>query len=235
MHDFKMESCYNNASIKKTDWCYPCRTYTEKYMFYDFEATQNTGTHTINLSIAQDFNGKEYIHYSIEEFCKGFLNDKFKGYTFIAHNSKGYDCHFVLKWLINQGIKPYCIYNGAKIMFMEISKLSIRFINSLNFLQMPLKSFPKTFGMSELKKRYFPHYFRRGIMKLREDFIELENIDPLCYITIASICMTIYRSNYMPNKTIAIIPEYAKTDNFSKMSIMWLNYVSTTKGYGLNI
>ena len=74
---------------------------------------------------------------------------------------------------------------------------------------------------------------RRGIMKLREDFIELENIDPLRYITIASVCMTIYRSNYMPNKTIAIIPEYAKTDNFRKMSIMWLNYVSTTKG--LNI
>ena len=281
--------CKNNDSIKKTDWCYPCRTYTEKYIFYDFEATQNTGTHTVNLSIAQDFEGKEYIHNSIEEFCKGFLNDKFKGYTFIAHNSKGYDCHFVLKWLIDQGIKPYCIYNGAKIMFMEIPKLSIRFIDSLNFLQMPLKSFPKTFGMNELKKGYFPHYFnkecnkdyvgtipskkhygynqmkpderskflkwyeervsenylfdfkkeileycrsdvdiltRRGIMKLREDFIQLENIDPLRYITIASVCMTIYRSNYMPKKTIAIVPEYAKTDNFSKMSIIWLNYMS---------
>ena len=280
--------CKNNDSIKKTDWCYPCRTYTEKYMFYDFEATQNTGTHNVNLSIAQDFEGKEYIHNSIEEFCKGFLNDKFKGYTFIAHNSKGYDCHFVLKWLIDQGIKPYCIYNGAKIMFMEIPKLSIRFIDSLNFLQMPLKSFPKTFGMNELKKGFFPHYFnkecnknyvgtipskkhygynqmkpderakflkwyddrvsenyvfdfekeivdycrsdvdilRRSLIKFREDFIQLENIDPLRYITIASVCMTIYRSNYMPKKTIAIVPEYAKTDNFSKMSIMWLNYMS---------
>ena len=284
----KKEPCYNDNSIKKTDWCYSCRSYTEKYMFYDFECTQNTGTHTVNLSIAQDFEGKEYIHNSIEDFCKSFLNDKFKGYTFIAHNSKGYDSHFVLKWLIDQGIKPYCIYNGAKIMFMEIPKLSIRFIDSLNFLQMPLKSFPKTFGMNELKKGYFPHYFnkkcnenyvgpipskkhygynqmksderakflkwyeervnenyvfdfkkeileycrsdvdilRRGIMKLRDDFIKLENIDPLRYITIASVCMTIYRSNYMPNKTIAIVPEYAKTDNFSKMSIMWLNYVS---------
>ena len=289
------EPCKNNDSIKNTDWCYSCRTYTEKYMFYDFEATQNTGTHNVNLSITQSFDGKEYIHNSIDEFCKELINDKFKGYTFIAHNSKGYDCHFVLKWLIDQGIKPYCIYNGAKIMFMEIPKLSIRFIDSLNFLQMPLKSFPKTFGMNELKKGYFPHYFnkvfnkdyvgtipskkhygynhmkpdertkflkwyeervcenyvfdfkkeileycrsdvdilRRGIMKLREDFIELENIDPLRYITIASVCMTIYRSNYMPQKTIAIVPEYVKTDNFSKISIMWLNYISKTKG--LNI
>ena len=291
--DNKNKPCRNNDSTKKKDWCYSCRTYTEKYIFYDFEATQNTGTHTINLSIAQDFKGNEYIYNNIEEFCKCFLNDKFKGYTFIAHNSKGYDSHFILKWLIDQGIKPYCIYNGAKIMFMEIPKLSIRFIDSLNFLQMPLKSFPKTFGMDELKKGYFPHYFnkecnknyvgtmpskkrcgcnqikpdkrskflkwyeehvsenyvfdfkkeileycrsdvdilRRGIMKLRDEFIKLENIDPLRYIAIASVCMMIYRSNNMPKKTIAIVPEYTKTDNFSKMSIMWLNYVSN----GVNI
>ena len=82
------------------------KTFTEKYIFYDFKARQNTGTHKVNLSISQDFEGNEYIHNSIQEFCKGFINDKFKGYTFITHNSKGYDCHFILKWLINQGIKP---------------------------------------------------------------------------------------------------------------------------------
>ena len=60
--------CKNNDSIKKKDWCYSCRTNTEKYIFYDFEATLNTGTHTVNLSIAQDFNGREYLHNSIEEF-----------------------------------------------------------------------------------------------------------------------------------------------------------------------
>ena len=285
---FKMESCYEDNSIKRKDWCFSCKTYTEKYIFYDFEATQNTGTHTVNLSIAQDLEEKEYIHYSIKEFCKFFLNDKFKGYTFIAHNAKGYDSHFVLKFLIDQGVRPYCIYSGAKIMFMELPKLSIRFIDSLNFLQMPLKAFPKTFGMGELKKGYFPHYFnkecnkdyvgnipskkhygynqmkpdertkflkwyeervienyvfdfkkeileychsdvdilRKGIMKLREDFIELENIDPLRYTTIASVCMSIFRSNYMPNKTIAIVPEYNKPNKFSKISIMWLEYLS---------
>ena len=152
-------------SIKKKDWCYSCRTYTEKYIFYDFKATQNTGTHNVNLSIAQDFNGREYSHSSIEDFCKGLISDKFKGYTSIARNSKGCDCHFILKWLIDQGIKPYCIYNRAKIMFMEIPKLSIRFIDSLNFLQMPLKSFPETFGLNELKKGYFPHYFNKECNK----------------------------------------------------------------------
>ena len=160
------EPCKNNDSVKKKDWCYSCRTYTEKYIFYDFEATENTGTHNVNLSMAQDFEGKEYVHNSIEEFCKDLMNDKFKGYTFIAHNSKGYDCHFVLKWLIDQGIKPYCIlHNGAEIMFMEIPKLSIRFIDSLNFLQMPQKSFPISIAMDELKKGYFPHYFNKKCHK----------------------------------------------------------------------
>ena len=39
---------------------------------------------------------------------------------------------------------------------------------------------------------------RRSMIKFREDFIELENIDPLIYITIASVCMSFYRANYMP-------------------------------------
>ena len=70
--------CKNNDSIKKKDWCYSCRTYTDKYIFYNFEATQNTGTHNVNLSIAQDFEGNEYMHNDIKSFCKDFINDKFK-------------------------------------------------------------------------------------------------------------------------------------------------------------
>ena len=49
--------------------------------------------------------------------------------------------------------------------------------------------------------------------------------------------MTIYRSNYMPKKSIDIVPEYVKTDNFSKMSIIWLNYISKDKNiqHALNL
>ena len=103
-----------------------------------FMTSKQSRTQVSTPLTSQLHKTREYLHNSIEEFCKGSINDKFKGYTLIAHNSKGYDSHFVLKWLIDQGIKSYCIYNGAKIMFMEIPILSIRFINSLNFLQMPL-------------------------------------------------------------------------------------------------
>ena len=47
----------------------------------------------------------------------------------------------------------------------KYQKLRIRFIDSLNFLQMPLKDFPKTFGLDELKKGYFPHYFNKACNK----------------------------------------------------------------------
>ena len=38
--------------------------------------------------------------------------------------------------------------------------------------------------------------------------------------------MTIYRTNYTPKDTIAVVPEYVKTDKFSKTSITLLEYMS---------
>ncbi|MCV5004487.1 hypothetical protein OFM39_33045, partial [Escherichia coli] len=46
-----------------------------------------------------------------------------------------------------------------KLMLLEIENLSIRIIDSSNFIHGPLSSFPKTFGLKELKKGYFPHFF----------------------------------------------------------------------------
>ena len=171
-------------------------------------------------------------------------------------------------------------------MYIEIPKLCIRFIDSLNFIQKPLKDFPKTFNIIELKKGYFPHYFnkkchenyvgqipskkhygvdqmypdkrskffkwyndrisenyvfdfrkelieycrsdvdilRRSMTEFRKCFIETENIDPLRYVTITSVCVTIYRNRYMSSKTIAIVSE--AVDHFNKMSVIWLSYMS---------
>lgn len=49
------------------------------------------------------------------------------------------------------------VSNGGKIMQLNFDR--IRFIDSLSFFQMPLSAFPKTFGLTELKKGYFPHLF----------------------------------------------------------------------------
>ena len=97
----------NDDSIKRKDWCCSGKTHSTLYIFFDFEATQNTGKHEVNLSVAQDYDGKEYIHENIDDFCKFYINEKFNGYTFIANNGKGYDFVSVLKWLIKHGIKPF--------------------------------------------------------------------------------------------------------------------------------
>jgi hypothetical protein len=134
-------------------------SYTEKYLFFDYEAMQETDKHIANLVISHDFNGNVNSFETNEDFCKWLISRDHKGYTAIAHYSKGYDSYFILKHCVENGIKPYCVYNGSKIMLMEIKPINLRIIDSSNFVQGPLKNFPKTFGLKELKKGYFPHFF----------------------------------------------------------------------------
>ena len=90
----------------------------------------------------------------------------------IAHNFKGYDSYFILKYLYDNKIRPGLIMNGAKIMELSVNDPDIRFIYSLNFLPMPLSKFPKTFGLTELAKGYFPHFFsiRRQISTMWDPY-----------------------------------------------------------------
>ena len=102
-----------NLNLK--DRCLCCKTYTHNYVFYDLETQQDTGTHIVNYVNVQDFDGNEWTFNTIDEFCNFVFQDKHKNYTFIAHNSKSFDAQFILKYCIENGIKPFCIYNGTKI------------------------------------------------------------------------------------------------------------------------
>lgn len=49
-----------------------------------------------------------------------------------------------------------------KILQLQVKQeFNIRFIDSLSFILMPLKAFPKTSGLNELCKGYIPHYFNK--------------------------------------------------------------------------
>ena len=65
------------------------------------------------------------------------------------------------------------------------------------------------------------------MLTFRTDFLKIGNIDPLQYVTIASVCVAIYRSKYMPKNTIGIIKDVHK-NTCSKTSIQWLKYTSET-------
>ena len=114
-------------------------------------------------AVSQYFDSEEgdYIyHHNIEDWCKWALCDDHKKYTFIAHNGKGYDFQFILKWIITETSEvPHTINDGRKITYMTIDKLNIRFVDSLNFLTCRLADMPKMFGLTELRKGYYPHMF----------------------------------------------------------------------------
>ena len=75
----------------------------------------------------------------------------------IAHNFQGYDGYFVVHQYHADNQKVDQLRNGCKL--LEVKHDSICFIDSLSFFQMPLSAFPKTFGLTELRKGYFPYKF----------------------------------------------------------------------------
>ncbi|XP_054723508.1 uncharacterized protein LOC129233516 [Uloborus diversus] len=64
-----------------------------------------------------------------------------------------------MAWLLEQGNVPEVIPNGSMVMSIKLPSLKIRVIDSLNFFPMALSKLPGCFGLKELKKGYFPHYF----------------------------------------------------------------------------
>ncbi|RWS00566.1 uncharacterized protein B4U79_10504, partial [Dinothrombium tinctorium] len=75
-----------------------------------------------------------------------------------AHNAKAYDLQFVLKYLVNNNKNPDIVRNGSKLFRLKFGRYI--FLDSVNFIPMPLKKLPKTFGFSdELKKGCFPYLF----------------------------------------------------------------------------
>ena len=90
-----------------------------------------------------------------QDFCKWLINKQHKDFTVIAHNARGYDSFFIYDYLIENSHTPHpVIFSGSKIMCMSVPTggLNIRFLDSLNFLPMPLAQLPKSFGLEELKK-----------------------------------------------------------------------------------
>jgi hypothetical protein len=134
-------------------------------MFFDFECTQDGGKHSPNLCVVQSESGDENVFSgpnTKDKFCTWVFQQENANTTFVAHNIQAYDGYFILQYLYKNGITPEIITRGAKILSLTVSEMNIKFIDSLCFIPMKLAAFPKTFGLSELKKGYFPHFFNRA-------------------------------------------------------------------------
>jgi len=139
---------------------------------------------------------KEYVFKGLEtvdDFCK-FLFDSYASFIknkkiylkmkedimiyVIAHNSRGYDSQFILKYCVNNRITPSVIKKGTKILSIRIK--NIKFIDSLSFLPMALKKLPECFGFSsQIEKGTFPFYFNKpGNENYRGNWPAIEYYDP---------------------------------------------------------
>ncbi|GFQ82691.1 DNA_pol_B_2 domain-containing protein [Trichonephila clavata] len=134
----------------------------EKIIFFDFETDQSNGEHILNFVVSQYLDGTDFVcegYEAIDKFCKYLFSPQHKGFTAIAYNMKGFDGQFILRWMLEPGQCPPVIPNGSKIMCITLSALNIRIIDSFSFFPISLSKLPKTFGLEELSKGYFPHLF----------------------------------------------------------------------------
>ena len=78
--------------------------------------------------------------------------------TILFHNLKGFDGVFLLQELYRTSRRvTHQNSMGAKVLTFKAGPLTFK--DSLCFLPYPLSAFPKTFGITETKKGYFPHTF----------------------------------------------------------------------------
>nr|XP_022308123.1 uncharacterized protein LOC111114127 [Crassostrea virginica] len=205
----------------------------------------------------------------------------------IAHNFKGYDGQFILNYLVRTAcITPNVIMNGTKILSMQA--LDLKLIDSFNYLPFALAKMPSAFGLKELKKGYFPHFFnteanqnyvgpypaasfygpddmtssartafyawyekqqgkkfnfheeflsycmsdvdilQRCCAQYRRTIHELVKVEPFREaITFASTANLAYRRRFMPQDSIAIIPNlgYHPARQFSLKASRWLSWL----------
>ena len=284
---------------------------TQKYIFYDFECMVGAeGEHVPNLCVVQKVC-QDCMQEPINVLCKSgcsreqmifrgedtldqvgnwLFSGRNKGTICIAHNARGYDAHLLLQYVHENGFKPEVIQNGKKIMSMDV--LGLRFIDSLNYFNTALANLPKTFGLEELHKGFFPHLFStpanqqyRGVMpdvkfydpdgmkedkrreflawysrqtefdfqtdltmycisdvdilrrccgKFRELFLDYTgHVEPFTKsITIASACNRVYRTLFLEDEQVAIIPPqgYGTGDRQSAIAICWMDWVARQEG-----
>ena len=263
-------------------------------LFFDFECRQENGDHEPNLCVIQNEAGDEWVFEGDDtrnDFCEWLFTSEHEKCIVMAHNFQGYDSYFVLQYLRENGVKYDVIMRGAKVLTLSVPMFKIKFIDSLSFIPMKLADFPKTFGIEELAKGYFPHIFnrkenenyvgpippapyyqpdgmnpeekekflkwhnelkqneyvfdfkqeilsycrsdvdilRRCCLEFRELFRDVTDIDPFekC-LTIASACNLVFRTNFLEEDTIAIIPPhgYCPEHKQSILARKWLSYTA---------
>ena len=269
---------------------------SDKYIFYDFETRYQCGRHEANFVCVMDMDGQKNCYETtncVASFIKNYRQEKYRGYTFIAHNASGFDSYIVLEYLVSQKLCPTITMRGSRVLLMIDSTFNQRWIDSFSFIPMALSKTPAAMGFSDLLKGFFPHEFnkrenenyigpypapalygydamsdaskktfmewyvtvrdtpfdfRKELLSYcvndvtvlikackiyREAFHECTGLDPFAYATLASSCMGVFKTLFLPKDSVALTYEGAylrQNKTCSDVSIQWLEYVADREG-----
>ncbi|XP_061170591.1 uncharacterized protein LOC133179932 [Saccostrea echinata] len=158
-----------------------------------------------------------------------FLHDQA---IIIAHNFKGYDGQFILNHLVHSAcIKPTVIQNGN-----QYNPDDMTISGRQAFFQWYDQQAGKVF---DFQKEFLEYcisdvdILRRCCAQFRATLKSLVNVDPFQEsITFASAANLAYRRGFMPEDTIAIIPNlgYQPARQYSAKACRWLTWWSQKTG-----
>ena len=147
---------------------------TSELVFADVECILDSTNTFITILICCARGDKDTIFHhwrtnSVELFINTVLSwskaakkdGKAPDLTIFFHNLKGFDGVFIMNSLYKLNLKVTDIMGmGTKMLHFKHKYLTT-FKDSLSLLNMPLSNFIKTFGLTELKKGWFPHKFSK--------------------------------------------------------------------------
>jgi hypothetical protein len=175
------------------------------------------------------------------EFCEWLFTKEHEGYIVVAHNFLGYDGYFNQQYLHENGVIPEVIMRGAKILTLYVPMLKIKLIDSFSFIPMKPADFPKTFGLNELAKGYFPHLFNRkenqnyvgpspiSILPIISKIFERSVFNQLYEFLNENSLLSKYQSGFRPkNSTLTALVQmcdawYASMDNGDLNGVVFLD------------
>lgn len=134
-----------------------------KYYVWDIETVAVENVHVPIYIYARNlYDGSiRFEFYGMDSFCRKVISDEFKGTTWIAHNSGGFDSNFVHTWLEDHGVmhtripSPMSLHRSLET---NVDHFNIRFIDSFSFLPMGLAKLGPAFNLP-VTKGDFPHKF----------------------------------------------------------------------------
>ncbi len=101
--------------------------HSEKYIYFDFETMYENGKQTANYVCAISQEGEEFTAEGVDcvdRMVKQFRRPKFADFTFIEHNSSGFDYYILLGYFTSQGLAPNIYSKDADSFICMIKHLN---------------------------------------------------------------------------------------------------------------